>query len=418
MSSTSAVGLGAKQVDGRFFHSLHQDLASKVEKFGTPKPTHILAVLRKLTPDTRQAYGWENTVISLANPDHGVREIERTFRKLGWDFEAAKIVAGSKPPDFQLFLTMIKDLARYFDQHPVLIRPKNPPPLPQALPVPATTATATSNRERERRPKAKDLEYWAKGSKSGGFKINKERRKRGKVVTIIQDVGGDVLLMLKELRSDLGTGGRYDAPSKSLEMQGDCVKGVLKWLVKKNCLVGVSAKVKQAITAKEDQKKRRDGAKKAKQNAERQRQLEHQRKKNAIDIFKPLSSKELKTMKPDMLKKHLKARGLSTQGTKKELHARLSSFIKEQATALSTQASIANASAPDTETSTTDQTPQTNDSTATVTDTSIVTDNSDSNSWTPEQQKQLEEALVTVKCLDPKRRWKLIGYASIGCTHT
>ena len=127
----SAAGGGAVEVDGTFFHSLHADLQGKTERFGKPNPRQMLALFKKLTPDVRTTYGWVGTEISLRNPDHGVREIQRTFQKLGWDFQNAQVVKGSRPPDFDLFLVMVKDLARYFDTHP-------------ATKVPAGSTTAVS----------------------------------------------------------------------------------------------------------------------------------------------------------------------------------------------------------------------------------------------------------------------------------
>ena len=265
--------------DGKFFHELHAELSSKMQRFGKPKASHILGMLQKLTPDTRKNFGWEGEEISLHNPDHGVREIERTFRKLGWDFNHAKVVPGSRPPDFDLFLMMTKDLARYFDEHPVALKsPGSDAKLAEnnAWAAKSTASTASSansdsgnDTERcsgggsnRRASKKQEIKYWVKGSKKGSFRITKERRKRGKFVTVVANVGGDVQLMLKELRGALGTGGTYNAENNCLEMQGDCAAAVEKWLVHQQCLVGVTAKIKASITKDEDRKKAKEDAKK------------------------------------------------------------------------------------------------------------------------------------------------------------
>ena len=46
------------------------------------------------------------------------------------------------------------------------------------------------------------------------------------------------------------------------------------------------------------------------------------------DDITPLTTREIKGMNPNMLKEHLKARGLSTQGNKKALMARLTEACK------------------------------------------------------------------------------------------
>lgn len=379
---------GNSPVDGSWFHDLHADLQGKVERLGTPKPAQLLGLLKRITPEIRTKYGWETAEISLRNPDHGVREIERTFRKLGWAFDSAKIVPGSKPPNFDLFLMMLKDLARYFDENPVTPKTSsqanaagNSGSVWSASQSATAPAPAPSKSARSAKP---ELKYWVKGSKKGSFRITKERRKRGKVVTIVSNIGGDVNLMLKELRGALGTGGSYNAQSNCLEMQGDCIKAVEKWLVKQHCLVGVTAKLKASITKHEDAKKAKEDARKAKVNAVRQTQLERQRRQKQIDTSKPITAKELNTMKPDALKSHLKARGLSTQGSKKELFARLSAFLRGQQ----------------------EEAPQS----AEATDAANASSSGDASggSWSQEQQSQLESALGSVNCEDPKQKWKLV----------
>jgi translation initiation factor 1 (eIF-1/SUI1) len=321
--------------DGTFFHALHDELVQKKETFGIPTGRMLLGVLLKLTPEVRHNYGWEATEISLRNPDHGVREIERTFRKLGWDFDQAK-VCSTAPPDFDLFVLMLKDLARYFDERPVNVAAARAAAASSGGSTADTASSSSSSSDAssgasggDGRPKKKDLAYWVKGSKSGGLNVTKQRGKRGKWVTILPNVGGDVVLMLKELRQALGAGGTYNEATQSLEMQGDCIAAVEKWLVRQQCLVGVTAKLKTNIAKDELAKKAREDALKAKINAVRQADLARQRRANEVDVGKPLTAKEMSGMKPDDLKRHLKARGLSTQGSKKELHARLAEHVKQ-----------------------------------------------------------------------------------------
>ncbi len=45
------------------------------------------------------------------------------------------------------------------------------------------------------------------GSKKGGFPVSVESRSRGKTVTVIHNVNGDVEALLAELKKSLGGGG-------------------------------------------------------------------------------------------------------------------------------------------------------------------------------------------------------------------
>ena len=43
--------------------------------------------LGKIVAEARPKLGWEGVKIDLYCPDHGVREVERTFTSLGWNFD-------------------------------------------------------------------------------------------------------------------------------------------------------------------------------------------------------------------------------------------------------------------------------------------------------------------------------------------
>jgi hypothetical protein len=47
-------------------------------------------------------------------------------------------------------------------------------------------------------------------------------------------------------------------------------------------------------------------------------------------VATPLDKKDIKKMKPPEIKKHLKSKGLSTHGPKKDLVARLMQSLKEE----------------------------------------------------------------------------------------
>ena len=91
-------------------------------------------------------------------------------------------------------------------------------------------------------------------------------------------------------------------------------------------------------------------------------------------------------MKPDQLKAHLKARDLSTQGSKKELLSRLTDFLSQQERQEKQDQGADAASAG-----------QSTDQVAAI-----------AGAWTASQQQQLEETIVNVQSADPKERWKLI----------
>ena len=49
--------------------------------------------------------------------------------------------------------------------------------------------------------------YMVLGSKKGGFPVSIESRAKGKKVTVIHNVSGDVSLLLSDLKSAVGSGG-------------------------------------------------------------------------------------------------------------------------------------------------------------------------------------------------------------------
>ena len=192
----------------------------------------MLALLKKLTPDVRSMYGWVGTEISLRNRDHGVREIQRPFQKLSWDFQNVQAVKASHPPDFDLFLGMVKDLMRYFDLHPTTKGGNNgsgsggseaPSVWGDGPALPAAAASKEQEHQHQgggggdgggggRRPAKKEVKCWVKGSKKSRFRAEQRRNKNKKWCTVASNVGGAVHLMLKELKAGLGRGGAHTTP--------------------------------------------------------------------------------------------------------------------------------------------------------------------------------------------------------------
>ena len=63
-----------------------------------PTQSQIRKMITKLVTDTRHQMGWEEGLVevSLHNKSRPVREVERTFRKMNWDFERNKEVPQSR----------------------------------------------------------------------------------------------------------------------------------------------------------------------------------------------------------------------------------------------------------------------------------------------------------------------------------
>ena len=93
-----------------------------------------------------------------------------------------------------------------------------PPPPP---PPPAVAARASGAASRPPPPPAADeaAPYRVHGSKKGGFPVSVESRSRGKTVTVIHHVSGDVAALLADLKAAVGAGGVVR--DGSVEVQGD-----------------------------------------------------------------------------------------------------------------------------------------------------------------------------------------------------
>lgn len=149
--------------------------------------------------------------------------------------------------------------------------------------------------------------------KSGDLPLTVEKRKHNRLVTIISNVEGDYELLLQELKQTLGSGGSYDPFTEQLEVQGDHTDRISTFLVSRGCVKGLAKKVQ----VKYEEKKQEKSTK---------RPIE---KKYQIDQSVQLTVKEINVMKPPVLKLHLTAHGLSTQGSKKDLKDRLVAFVKK-----------------------------------------------------------------------------------------
>ena len=80
--------------------------------------------------------------------------------------------------------------------------------------------------------------YTVMGSKKGGFPVTVESRARGKTVTVIHNVTGDVEALLGDLKKAVGGGGVVR--DGDVEVQGDHAAKVEGLLLKLGCIKGVS----------------------------------------------------------------------------------------------------------------------------------------------------------------------------------
>jgi translation initiation factor 1 (eIF-1/SUI1) len=156
--------------------------------------------------------------------------------------------------------------------------------------------------------------YHVRATKNGGIPVAVVKRKHHKVV-VVSNIDGDSKALLTDLQRTLGTGGVIR--DGAVEIQGEQhLERVRSFLVSQHftthCLVGVSRKNLQP-TAAETSLETQNGKK---PEAPKQ-------KTTSIDTIAPLSSKTINGMKPPQLKEHLAALGLSSQGNRKELVARL-----------------------------------------------------------------------------------------------
>jgi translation initiation factor 1 (eIF-1/SUI1) len=351
----------------RFFARKADELRRKTESHGQPNASQTAKLLRSLAASVRSTLEWSDCVrVNLRHPDIAVRKIDRAFTSLSWNFEAnvplkktapdaAKTarpgrrsngkrqavnasVPRNSPPRITKIIDVVETLARFFkDEYPTwllqstegraLVR-KNAetrahslnPAQPPEPPASVTSKARCSQGEvvsAEKRPP-----FLVHGSKKGGFPVTKEKRNRGKVVTIIRRVTGDQQLLLKEMKQRLGCGGKLvptagavDADAFDVEIQGDSQDRVRRFLTARGCLKGVSGRNRALAEQKSKQSKgeKTKGTKTAVGDGPKAVVL-------TMDVQK------IKQMKPSQLKQQLKARALSTQGNKKELLKRLLEF--------------------------------------------------------------------------------------------
>lgn len=161
--------------------------------------------------------------------------------------------------------------------------------------------------------KTTESPFSVRACKSGDLPLTVEKRKHNRLVTIISNVSGDTNLLLQELKQTLGSGGSYDPYAEQLEVQGDHTERISTFLVTRGCVKGVSKKVQIKYEEKKVEKTTK-------------RPIE---KKYQIDLSSLPTVKEVKSMKPPIIKLHLTAHGLSTQGNKKDLMDRLAAFVKK-----------------------------------------------------------------------------------------
>eukprot|EP00947_MAST-08B_sp_MAST-8B-sp1_P001386 g1386.t1 len=196
---------------------------------------------------------------------------------------------------------------------------------------------------------ATGLSYAVRATKGGGVPCAVEKRKHHKVV-VVTNVEGDTKALLSDLQKCLGTGGvmrkagtvcqepgSHGALYKTdqIEISGEKhEKKVREHLVSSGCIVGASGKVKAEVMRAMKKKGKQVGSGKAR--AEKILKEERAKKEKRLAAFDParvtLDVRDVKgKMKPNDIKGHLKARGLSTQGSKKELIARLCQAIANPA---------------------------------------------------------------------------------------
>lgn len=172
---------------------------------------------------------------------------------------------------------------------------------------------------------ATNLGYHVTGSKKGGFPVTIEKRSCGKRVTVVRNVVGDSSALLSGLKKKLGCGGVISKDG-IIEIQGERQSAVEKYLTEMNCLKSVSMAKKVAAAPAKKEGKVAEPTKIDKKMAE----LGDGKKASMMPAAELTSITEqaAKKMKPTEIKVHLKAAGLSIQGNKKELLARLLEQIK------------------------------------------------------------------------------------------
>ena len=167
------------------------------------------------------------------------------------------------------------------------------------------------------------LGYFVTGSKKGGFPVAVEKRACGKKVTVIRNISGDRGALLSALKKKMGCGGVMNEDG-SVEVQGERQPAVEKFLTEMKCLKSVSKAKKENAAPKKVEK---TVALTKLDNKFAEANNLSKGKPVALEIAS-VSEQAAKKMKPAEIKMHLKEAGLSTQGNKKELLARLLEQIK------------------------------------------------------------------------------------------
>mmetsp|Transcript_3256 Transcript_3256/g.4838 ORF Transcript_3256/g.4838 Transcript_3256/m.4838 type:complete len:244 (-) Transcript_3256:49-780(-) len=169
-----------------------------------------------------------------------------------------------------------------------------------------------------------NLGYHVTGSKKGGFPVTIEKRSCGKRVIVVRNVVGDSSALLSGLKKKLGCGGVISKDG-TIEIQGERQSAVEKYLTEMNCLKSVSNAKKVAAAPAKKEGKVAEPTKIDKKMAE----LGGGKKASMLQARNfSITEQAAKKMKPTEIKVHLKAAGLSIQGNKKELLARLLEQIK------------------------------------------------------------------------------------------
>ena len=187
---------------------------------------------------------------------------------------------------------------------------------------------------------ATGLSYCVKATKQGGIPVLVEKRRHHKVVVVF-NVEGETGCLLRDLQRCLGTGGVLRKMGEArrergqeggtyktdqIEVTGEKhEKRVREFLVSQGCIVGASGKVKKEVEQAMAKNKKRGMT--GNEHAEKKLEAEQRQKAEKLAAFDPalvsLDTRTVKGMRPADLKGHLAARNCSTQGSKKELVARL-----------------------------------------------------------------------------------------------
>ena len=237
-----------------------------------PTQSQIRKMITKLVTDTRRQMGWEEGLVevSLHNKSRPVREVERTFRKMNWDFERNKEVpqsrsgaaSGAEPKllDLRKLERALVSLERYFTSEgdaeliadgkrmaETVTRRAKGAAVAAVAAVPAAgsaeskvegavdggdighaaaaasaaagggadaeadaaavadaAAAKKAAKKKKKKKKKVPCNYAVHGSKSGGLPVLVEKRKHGRLVTIIQNISGEAKELLAELKGVSG----------------------------------------------------------------------------------------------------------------------------------------------------------------------------------------------------------------------